>query len=183
LSRKQSISFTEEELVALLREKNKTGLEYLYDHYSRALYGVIIQVVQTEELAEDVMQETFLKIWNNFSMFDDTKGRLYTWIVNIARNLAIDKIRSKDFRNNSKNQELENNVPVIDRFKNTAYNPEVMGIKELVNNLRPEQQQIVDLIYFQGFTHSEVAEKLQIPLGTVKTRLRMSIMILRKFFN
>lgn len=116
-------------------------------------------------------------------MFDETKGRLYTWMVNITRNLTIDHLRSKDFRNNTKNQDLENNVPVIDGFKNISFNPEHMGVKDLVNNLRPEQQQIIDLVYFQGYTHAEASEKLQIPLGTVKTRLRLSIIILRKYFK
>jgi RNA polymerase sigma-70 factor (ECF subfamily) len=104
-------------------------------------------------------------------------------MVNIARNLSIDKIRSKDFKNQSKNQELENNVLSIDEQRNTVYQPELLGIKELVSTLKPEQKSILDLIYFKGYTHVEAAEELGIPLGTIKTRLRMAILQLRKYFN
>lgn len=183
MSPRTTHKISEEELVYLLKIRDTSGLEYIYDHYSKALYNVIIQIVQAEELAEEVLQETFLKIWNNFAQYDDSKGRLFTWFSNIARNLSIDKLRSKDFKNSSKNQELENHVPAIDGFRNTAYNPDLIGLKELVNNLKPEQQEIVELVYFQGFTHAEVSERLDIPLGTVKTRLRTAIMVLRKYFN
>lgn len=170
-------------MIYLLKIKDTNGLEYLYDHYSRSIYNVIFQIVQHDETAEDLLQETFLKIWNSFGMFDQTKGRLFTWFVNIARNLAIDKTRSRDFRNTSKNQELENHVPVIDEFRNIALNPDTLGVKELVLKLKPEQKQIVELVYFGGYTHAEVSEHLEIPLGTVKTRLRSAIIELRKYFS
>ena len=104
-------------------------------------------------------------------------------MVNIARNLSIDKIRSKDFRNQNKNQDIENTVNSIDEQKNTVYKPELLGIKDLVETLRPEQKLILDLVYFKGYTHVETANELGIPLGTVKTRLRMAIQELRKHFN
>jgi RNA polymerase sigma-70 factor (ECF subfamily) len=104
-------------------------------------------------------------------------------MVNIARNLAIDKIRSKDFKNQNKNQEIENNVTFIDEQRSTAYKPELMGVKDLVQTLKPEQKSIIDLVYFKGYTHVEAAEELGIPLGTIKTRLRMGIQELRKHFN
>jgi RNA polymerase sigma-70 factor (ECF subfamily) len=104
-------------------------------------------------------------------------------MVNIARNLAIDKIRSKDFKNQNKNQEIENNVTFIDEQRNTVYKPELMGIKDLVQTLKPDQKLIIDLVYFKGYTHVEAAEELGIPLGTIKTRLRMGIQELRKHFN
>lgn len=151
--------------------------------YSSSLYGIIYRVVQHQELAEDILQETFVKIWHSFTSFDPEKGRLFTWMVNIARNLSIDKIRSKDFRNNSKNQDIENTVNSIDEQKNTAINPELLGVKDLVDRLKPDQKTILDLIYFRGYTHVEAADELGIPLGTVKTRLRMGIITLRKYFN
>ncbi|MFN5705198.1 MAG: RNA polymerase sigma factor [bacterium] len=178
---KQKIS--EEELIYLLKIKDTSALEYLYDYYSKALYNVIYQIVQSEEVAEDVLQETFIKIWNSFEMFDTTKGRLYTWFSNIARNLSIDKVRSKEFRNQSQNQDIENHVNVIDVRINHAFNTETLGLKELVNKLRPEYKQLIELIYFNGFTHAEVAEHLDMPLGTVKARIRAAILELRKYFN
>ena len=166
-----------------LRNREKIAVEALYDMYSSSLYGVIFRIVNDTELAEDILQETFVKIWQSFSGYSAEKGRLFTWMVNIARNLSIDKVRSKDFRNQNKNQDLENTVNLIDEQNNTVYKPELLGIKDLVQKLRPEQKSILDLVYFKGYTHVEVADELGIPLGTVKTRLRMAIQELRKNFN
>ena len=151
--------------------------------YSASLFGVISRIVIDTAVAEDVLQDTFVKIWNSFSSYNTEKGRLFTWMVNIARNLAIDKIRSKDFKNQGKNQELENNVTFIDEQRNTVYKPELLGIKDLVETLKPEQKSILDLVYFKGYTHVEAADELGVPLGTIKTRLRMAIIELRKYFN
>lgn len=178
-----STKISEEELVYLLKIKDTAGLEYLYDHYSKALYNIIYQVLQNEEYTEDVLQETYIKVWNSFDMFDTAKGRLYTWMSNIARNLAIDKVRSKEFRNQSQNQDIENHVSGIDVRMSNRLNPETLGIKDLVQNLKPEQKRLIELIYFNGFTHAEVAEHLELPLGTVKTRVRAAIIELRKYFN
>ena len=183
MSRKRKISLSEEELVLALRNREKIAIEALYDMYSSSLYGIISRIIIDTPTAEDVLQETFVKIWNSFASYSTEKGRLFTWMVNIARNLAIDKIRSKDFKNQNKNQELENNVTFIDEQKNTVYNPELLGIKELVETLKPEQKSILDLVYFKGYTHVEAADELGVPLGTIKTRLRMAIIQLRKHFN
>lgn len=180
---KKKITLSETDLVRALRQKENIGAEALYDMYSSSLYGIIYRIVQHEEIAEDLLQETFVKIWNSFSSYNPEKGRLFTWMVNLARNLSIDKVRSKDFRNNSKNQDLENTVNFIDEQKNTAINPDTLGVKDLVNKLKPDHKSILDLVYFRGYTHVEAAEELGIPLGTVKTRLRMAIITLRKFFN
>jgi len=183
LSRKRKISLSEDELVLALKNREKIAVEALYDMYSSSLYGVISRIVVDTATAEDVLQDTFVKIWHSFSSYSTEKGRLFTWMVNIARNLAIDKIRSKDFKNQNKNQELENNVTFIDEQRNTVYKPELLGIKELVETLKPEQKLILELVYFKGYTHVEAADELGIPLGTIKTRLRMGIQQLRKHFN
>jgi RNA polymerase sigma factor (sigma-70 family) len=180
---KKKITLSEEELVLALRNREKIAVEALYDMYSASLFGVISRIVIDEATSEDVLQETFVKIWHSFPSYNADKGRLFTWMVNIARNLSIDKLRSKDFKNHSKNQELENNVTFIDEQRNTVYKPELMGIKELVQQLKPEQKSILDLVYFKGYTHVEAADQLGIPLGTIKTRLRMAIIELRKNFN
>jgi RNA polymerase sigma factor (sigma-70 family) len=169
--------------VHALKNREKIAVEALYDMYSSSLYGVIARIITDTATAEDVLQETFVKIWHSFSSYSTEKGRLFTWMVNIARHLAIDKLRSKDFKNQNKNQELENNVTFIDEQRNTVYKPELLGIKELVQTLQPEQKLILDLVYFKGYTHVEAADELGIPLGTIKTRLRMAIIQLRKHFN
>lgn len=183
MNKKTKISFSEAELVQALRARQRIGSEAMYDMYSASLFGVIVRIVQEQELAEDLLQETFIKIWNSFDSYDEKKGRLFTWMVNLARNLSLDKLRSKDFRNNNKNQDIENSVISIDEQRNTALNPEVLGVREMVDKLRPEAKAVLDLIYFKGYTHAEAAEELQIPLGTVKTRVRLAIMGLRKLFN
>ena len=104
-------------------------------------------------------------------------------MVNVARNIAIDKTRSKEFRNSAKTEDIENNVLIIDKQVNTIINPETIGLKDLIGKLKPEHKIILDLVYFEGLTHVEVAKKLEIPLGTVKTRLRNAIITLRKLFN
>lgn len=183
MTKKHKISLSEEELILALRQREKIAAEALYDMYSASLFGVISRIVTDTATAEDVLQDTFVKIWNSFGSYSAEKGRLFTWMVNIARNLSIDKLRSKDFKNQNKNQELENNVTFIDEQRNTVYKPELLGIKDLLETLKPEQKSILDLVYFKGYTHVEAADELGVPLGTIKTRLRMAIVQLRKHFN
>jgi RNA polymerase sigma factor (sigma-70 family) len=183
LGRQSKISLPEEELVSALRNREKIAMEALYDMYSASLFGVISRIVSETETAEDILQETFVKIWHSFSGYNAEKGRLFTWMVNIARNLAIDKLRSKDYKNQNKNQDIDNTVAIIDEQRNSVYKPELLGVKELVETLKPEQKAILDLVYFKGYTHVEAADELGVPLGTIKTRLRMAVQQLRKHFN
>lgn len=183
MAKKHKLSLSEEDLILALHRHDKVAAEALYDMYSASLFGVILRIVNDTPTAEDVLQEAFVKIWHSATSYSAEKGRLFTWMVNIARNLAIDKIRSKDFKNQFKNQELENNVGYIEKHNSTEYKPELLGVKELVDKLRPEQKSILDLIYFKGYTHTEAADELGMPLGTIKTRLRMAIQQLRKHFN
>ncbi len=183
MGRKTKISLTEPELIQAIQNKDKIGAEALYDMYSASLYGVIFRIVQREEIAEDLLQDTFVRIWNSFSSYDPSKGKLFTWMVNIARNIAIDKTRSKDFRNGLKTEDIDNNVLSIEGSFQSEMNTETLGIKELVEKLKPDHKLVLDLVYYKGYTHVEVAEQLEIPLGTVKTRLRNAIITLRKVFN
>ena len=179
----KKISLPEEELIIALKSRDITAMQALYDMYSGALLGVISRIVQPVEVAEDLLQETFIKIWNSSDGYDPTKGRLFTWMMNIARNLAIDKLRSKDFKNSGKNQDIENNVDFIDAQKEVTFNADTLGVKDMVNALKPELNVVLNMVYFKGYTHAEAAEELSLPLGTVKTRIRMAIMELRKNFN
>lgn len=179
----KKIFLEEHELVLALKEQKKIGADALYEMYSSSLLGIIQRVIADKEIAEDVLQEALVKIWNSIQQYDASKGRLFTWMVNVARNLSIDKLRSKDYRNHSKNQDLENHVNSIDSKQSSEFKPELMGVKDLLLKLKPDQKVIVELIYFQGFTHVEAAEELALPLGTIKTRLRMGIIELRKYFK
>lgn len=179
----KKISLTEEELVSALKRQDTIAIKALYDMYSGALLGVISRVIQQTEVAEDLLQETFVKIWNSAGSYDPSKGRLFTWMMNVARNLSIDKLRSKDFKNANKNQDIENNVDFIDQQKKVSFNSDLLGLKELVTELKPDFKDVLDMVYFKGYTHVEAAEALDLPLGTVKTRVRMAILELRKKFN
>ncbi len=179
----QQANISEEELVARLRRNDRAAYEYLYDHYSAALYGVIYRVVASEETANDVLQEAFIKIWNGIGSYDAKKGKLFTWMLNISRNMAIDKTRSKDFNNNRKNQSAENVVNQLVRMKTDNLKPEHIGLAEIVDKLDPNEKFLIDLMYFKGYTQSEISEEFGIPLGTVKTRLRSATMNLRKIFS
>lgn len=179
----KKISLSEDDLVNALKRHDTVAIKALYDMYSGSLLGVISRIVLHNEVAEDILQETFVKIWNSAPSYDASKGRLFTWMMNVARNLAIDKLRSKDFKNANKNQDIENNVDFIDEQKKTSFNSDTLGLKELVTNLKPEFKEVLDIVYFKGYTHAEAAEHLNLPLGTVKTRVRMAIIELRKKFN
>jgi RNA polymerase sigma factor (sigma-70 family) len=183
LAATKKISLSEEDLARALKGQETIAIEALYDMYSAALLGVILRIVQHDEVAEDLLQETFIKIWHSADSYDSSKGRLFTWMMNVARNLSIDKLRSKDFRNTNKNQDIENNVDFIDSQKRITFNADTLGLKEMVTALKPEFNDVLDMVYFKGYTHVEAAEALNLPLGTVKTRIRMAIMELRKHFN
>jgi len=171
--------YSEQELVALLLQQNDQAFSYLYDNYSPALFGIINQIVSDKEIANDVLQDVFINIWRKISSYDEMKGRLFTWMLNIARNAAIDKIRSRPYQDSLKNQPLEETVSST--AANHVVNPQIndIGLKKLINKLKEEYRVLIDLSYFQGFTHEEISKLLNIPLGTVKTRIRSALIQLR----
>lgn len=153
---------------------------YLYDNYSAALYGVVLRIVKKEDIAEEVVQDVFMKIWNSISQYDGAKGRLFTWMFNIARNLSIDKLRSKELKRDLKTDAVSDNVHSIESRHHDQQQIDTIGIEKLLNYLQEEQQLIIKLLYLQGYTQSEVAKEYGIPLGTVKTRHRLAMIHLRK---
>ncbi|MCL6524672.1 MAG: sigma-70 family RNA polymerase sigma factor [Thermoflavifilum sp.] len=172
--------YSEEVLIALLRKKDEEAFRYLYDHYAAALYGVVFKIVNQEEMANDLLQEVFVKIWNRIDSYDPAKGKLFTWMLNIARNTAIDMLRSKAYRQQEKNRSMENNVhlQVSDRLTSTM-RVEEMGLKNVLNQLGDEYRILIEKAYFRGYTQEEIAQELQIPLGTVKTKIRSALRKLR----
>jgi RNA polymerase sigma-70 factor (ECF subfamily) len=172
----------EADLIYQLKAHNEAAFNYLYNNYSKALYAVIYQILQQQDLSEDVLQEAFIKIWKNVLQYDATKGTLFTWMLNICRNQAIDKTRSKIYKNNLQNQSIENNVSVFNQIDN-AFKPEHIGLQKLKDSLDPKYREIIDLIYYKGYTQQDAAEHLLLPLGTVKTRCRAALLELKKVFN
>ncbi len=180
---KKLTEISEEELVSALVNRDRNSVGILYDKYSSFLYGIIYRIVHSDEIAEDLLQEAFVRIWKNIPAYDSSKAKLVTWMANICRNLAIDKIRSKDYKNSQQNQDIENYVNLIEDNSAGAFNPEHIGVKEMLQKLPADQRAIIDLVYFKGYTQSDAAKELGIPLGTVKTRIRAAINHLRSIFN
>lgn len=175
--------YTEEDLVKALQAKDEHAFSYLYDNYSAAIYGVIFKMVEDKELAEDLLQETFVKIWNNFSNYNSSKGRLFTWMLNLCRNLTIDTFRSKGYKKQSKIHHDENSVNNFSDNSKGAEQFDSLGIRKHLALLKNDQKQIIDLAYFSGLTQEEISKHLSIPLGTVKTRMRTAIIELRKLLQ
>ena len=170
------------EIISALKLGDPSALASLYDKYGATFYGAVLRIVQSEEKAEEIVQETFLKIWKSATSFDGTKGNFFTWALNIARNTAIDSVRSSDFRSSQK----------TDPFDFLAYSQnhpseetatDHIGLPEIVGKLAGKYRTVIDLAYFQGYTQSEIEEEMNVPIGTVKTRLRLVIRELRKIFT
>ena len=157
-------------------------IETLYDQYAPNLYGIVLHIVREESVAEDVIQEAFVKIWKNGDRFQPEKGTLFTWMLNITRNTAIDHLRKMEKRGRGKIQSLESDV-VIGTAAPQSLNPNHIGLRDIVDKLDEKYRQIIELAYFRGYTQSEIQEELDIPLGTVKTRLRIAMRELRNIFN
>jgi RNA polymerase sigma-70 factor, ECF subfamily len=174
------IKYTEEELVYQLGLKDQQAFSYLYDNYAPALNAVIYRMVEDQALSEDILQEAFVKIWNNFNSYDKIKGRLFTWMVNITRNLTIDTMRSKGYKKQHKISGDENSVNNLQDSNTGIEKFDSMGVSKQLINLKPDQRQIIDLAYFKGYTQDEISKQLDIPLGTVKTKMRTAILELRK---
>lgn len=172
----------EENLVASLKHRENDAFKHLYMHYRGALYNLILQYIKDPEIANDVLQDVIITIWKQIDKYDASKGKLFTWMVKLTRNAAINKLRSKVFKSEAKNERLEIYVDTIDE-KNPGTNTiNQIGLRQQVNNLRKEYTDVIELSYFNGFTHEEIAKVLNIPLGTVKTRLRNALVELRKQF-
>jgi len=178
----QKSTFTEHELVSHLKVNNREAFEYLYDRYSPALYGIILKIIKDEEKAADIMQDVFLKIWKNIGSYNAEKGTLFTWILNVARNTAIDKLRMDAKLQLSVSWDA---VKEIELTSTVIFNPtpSTIDIRAIVERLLPERKVLIDMVYFQGYTHEEVSEKLCLPLGTVKSRIRKSLQELRLVFE
>jgi RNA polymerase sigma-70 factor (ECF subfamily) len=172
------ITYQESELVLHLKQRQESAFNYLYDHYSGSLYSVILNIVPDKELANDLLQEVFVKIWKQIDTYDNSKGRLFTWMLNVARNASIDAVRSKSYQQGQQNRELTENV--YEAGGSIQTNTDQIGLRKIVHKLKEEYRVLVDLSYFQGFTQDEISKMLNIPLGTVKTRMRNALIQLKQ---
>lgn len=174
---------TQEDLLPMLLRKDDKAFTLLYDMYSKNLYGIIYNLIKDAEESEDVLQEVFVKVWKNIETYNESKGRFFTWLLNIARNTAIDKLRSKGFNNSRKNLSSDNFVHLLDDSNKLSNKIDTIGIQEFVKKLKPKCIQIINLLFFQGYTQQEASDELEIPLGTIKTQNRNCINDLRHFLQ
>lgn len=169
----------EEVLVQRLVARDEHALRLLHARYAKNLLAVILRVVRDEALAQDLLQEGLLKIWFSIASYDAARGRLFTWMVRVCCNHAVDALRSPRHQFHRRNPSLEV-AGVYGALAATTFHPEHIGVRELTLHLKPRQREVIDLLYFGGYTQAETAEELGIPLATVKTRARAALQVLAK---
>lgn len=162
-------------LVRRLKSRDESALGELYDNYSAAILGIVTKIVGGSEDANDILQEVFLQIWNKIDSYDSAKGRLFTWMLQIARNKSIDLRRTKEFKMRAEIQPEEKAVDIPEESHLGAVGEDKIGISEALKNLDEKYREVLSLVYFKGFTHAEAAEELSLPLGTIKSRVRIAL--------
>lgn len=175
---KEKIQYHQDDLVVLIKNRDQKAFSYLYDNYSKVLFGIIYAIVGDYEETEDLIQNTFIKIWNSFDNYDSSKGRLFTWMINIARNVAIDFKRSKNSKNQNRN--ISNNINDVNNLFAEDFSSDTIGLIGVVEKLNSENLLLIQLAFYKGYTQHEISVELKIPLGTVKTKMRKALLILRE---
>lgn len=169
-------------ITQLLSTDSRAAVELILPQYGPALQGVIFKIVGSREVAEEVLQDTFIKVWKKADNYDASKGRLFTWLINIARNTAIDRLRSKKYKDTKKSDSLDDNV-----YDNVAFSeemhPQDVGLQKVIGQLDEKYRLLIDLLYLQGYTQQEASKELDIPLGTVKSRSRIALRELRAILS
>ena len=156
---------------------DKDSLYLLYDKYSGALFGVILRICQNHGLAEDVLQETFVKIWEKIGSYDAERGKFYTWAYRIAKNTALNAVRKSD-------KLIQNDDLSV--VKDRSETDDIIDVKQLngaLSKLEPHHQEAISLVYFRGYTHREANEEMGVPLGTFKSYIRQAIQLLRENYK
>jgi RNA polymerase sigma-70 factor (ECF subfamily) len=170
----------EKHIVELLQERNDKAISLLYEHYGDTLYGVAYKVVKDAELAQDVLQESFVKIWKKSDTYDSSKAKLFTWLFRITRNTAIDKLRSV---NTKSDKEIQMDVSNVYNLGIDSIKPEFIDVQDNLGKIESKYQIVLDALFFQGMTQQEASEELNIPLGTIKSRLKIGLRELKKIYG
>ncbi len=166
-------------LVARVRAGDQQALSELYDRYSSVVYAVALRVLQDASAAEDVLQDIFLQLWRNPDSFDASRGSLTAWLAVISRHRSIDRLRKRRPETDIEDCVVASGPDLRDETERTLILEKVRGVLAVMN---PEQRQAMELAFFQGLTHTEIAEKTGEPLGTIKTRIRSGLQQLRAKF-
>ena len=169
----------EKTIVELLQERNEKAISLLYDNYADTLYGVAFKVVKDQELAEDVVQESFVKIWKN-QILMTLKSQIIYLAFRITRNTAIDKLRSISSKSE---KEIQIDKSGVYRIGEDAIKPEHLDLKGHLNSIEPKYREVLEALFFEGMTQQEASEELDIPLGTIKSRLKIGLREMRKIYG
>ncbi|WP_223032916.1 RNA polymerase sigma factor [Hanstruepera marina] len=168
------------EIVTLLEKGDKRAISLLYENYADALFGVISKVITDPEMAQDALQETFIKVWKKAKTYDPNKAKLFTWLYRIAYNTSIDKVRSSSNKTKKEVQIQDSNVY---KLTSDGLNQDVMDIKKHLNTLDDKYQIVIQALFFEGMTQQEASDELEIPLGTIKSRLKIGLRELKKIYD
>lgn len=159
------------------QHRDEVALSKLYDNYSGAVYGVIIRICRNEEAAQEILQETFIKAWNKSHLYDASKGKFYTWLYRIARNTALNFLRKEDTL-------IQLEDLSVYKDEGVEENPELhIELKGALSKLEAHHQKALQLVYFQGLTHKEAHEEMDVPLGTFKSYVRQALEKLRVVYG
>ena len=170
----------EKHIVELLQERNEKAISLLYDNYADTLYGVAFKVVKNEDLAQDVVQESIEKIWRKSDSYDPTKAKLFTWLFRITRNTAIDKLRSIGTKSD---KEIQIDVSDVYNLGEQSIRPEFIDVKENLDKIESKYRIVLEALFFEGMTQQEASDELDIPLGTIKSRLKIGLREMRKIYG
>jgi RNA polymerase sigma-70 factor (ECF subfamily) len=176
-------------LLRQIKAKDEEALGELYDLYNRLLFGMILSIVKNREEAEDVLQEVFVKIWDKSYTFNEERGNVYSWIVTLTRNKAIDRIRSKGYKTQQKATQdvnapqfkLEGNT--FDPLETTIFSDRAELVRKALTEIPENQSKVLKIAYYRGMTQTEISDHLDIPLGTVKTRMRQGMIKLKNILG
>jgi len=167
------------QLILQFQQKDVKAYEKLYNLYCNSISGVVNNIVKNDDVAQEITQDVFIKAWNKADTYSAKKGRFFTWLLNIARNAAIDYTRSKKFKQSKQNLSADFFVDILESSSSLDSETNTIGLKEFVTKLGETCKSVIELLYFKGFTQKEASEELNIPLGTIKTRNRTCIGELR----
>jgi RNA polymerase sigma-70 factor (ECF subfamily) len=166
-------------LVARIRAGDQLALSELYDRYSSVVYGVALRILQDTGAAEDLLQDVFLQLWRKPDAFDSSRGSLGGWLAVIARHRSIDRLRQRKPESDIEDCVIASGTDLRDETERSLVIEKVRGV---MGEMSPDQRQAMEMAYFEGLTHTEIAEKTGQPLGTIKTRIRTGLQMLRARF-
>ena len=170
-------------LVRRLLQQDVSAFEQLYDRHSRAVYGLILRILQQAGTAEEVVQDVFLQLWRNAEHYDESRGPFLPWLLTLARNRALDTLRLKSERQRRREEQTEELPPVVtapEFEKQLDEKRRAEKVRALIGALQPQQKRAIELAYFEGLSHSEIAQKMREPLGTVKSWIRNGLLRLKE---